>query len=258
MRTVVVSIIGVPLMLLLGTLVIIAGLLGVPDRPGGFYDWARRTWTNTLLVLAGVRLTLRHAERMQHGDARIYVCNHVSWFDVFCLAAVLPHCKFVGKAEVFKIPVFGAAARTMGMIPIQRDNRKSAFQSYEVAARRVQGGSSVVVFPEGTRGLSYALRPFKKGPFVLAAAAQAAIVPTVIHGSMKVHPRGTWRMHSGDVELQFLEPIETRGMTYEDRDRLSLECWKRMAAVLREQFGIDSGPSPAGLALSDPQPVDLR
>jgi 1-acyl-sn-glycerol-3-phosphate acyltransferase len=258
MRTVLVALVVVPLTLVLGTLVIVAGLLGVKDREGGLYDWARRFWTRTILVTSGVRLRLHHAERMQHRDPCIYVCNHVSWFDVFALASFLPYCKFVGKAELFRIPIFGAAARTMGMIPIERENRKSAFQSYEVAASRVQGGASVVVYPEGTRGWKYELRPFKKGPFVLAAAAQAALVPTIIHGTMHVQSRASFWIQPGAVDIHFLAPIETRGMTYEDRDRLSLECWTSMAAAFREEYGIDSGAYPATRALADPQSVDIR
>ena len=54
----------------------------------------------------------------------------------------------------------------MGTIPIDRENRAAAFQSYEEAAEKIRDGRSVVVYPEGTRGRSYAIRPFKKGPFV--------------------------------------------------------------------------------------------
>jgi 1-acyl-sn-glycerol-3-phosphate acyltransferase len=258
MRTALVAIVVIPLTLVLGTLVILAGLLGLKDRENGWYDWVRRFWTRTILVTAGVRLRVHHAERMRHDGPRVYVCNHVSWFDVFALAAVLPHCKFVGKAELFRIPIFGAAARTMGMIPIERENRRSAFQSYEVAASRVRGGASVVLYPEGTRGSSYALRPFKKGPFVFAAAAQATIIPTVIHGTMRVHPRGTSRIRSGTVNIHLLEPLGVEGMTYADRDRLSLECWTRMAAVLHAEYGIDSGTYPSSRPATVTETVDTR
>ena len=84
---------------------------------------------------------------------------------------MLPRYKFVAKAELFKVPIFGRAMRAAGMIEIQRDNRKAAFGAYDVAAERIRDGNSVVVFPEGTRGHAYPLRPFKKGPFVLAIAA---------------------------------------------------------------------------------------
>jgi len=250
MRSVLVILTLVVFTPVLGVLVLVAALFGVADREGGVYDWAPRTWSRALLRAAGVTLVLHHPERMHPAEARIYVSNHVSWFDVFALASVLPHYKFVGKAELFRIPLFGAAARAAGMIPIERENRKSAFQSYDVAARRIRGGVSVVVYPEGTRGVGYPLRPFKKGPFVLAAAAQVPVVPTIIHGTIDVQPRGSWHVRSGTVHVHFLEPIFTAGMTYQDRDRLSHECWSRMAKALREEYGVESGLLPA------PSPIE--
>ena len=80
---------------------------------------------------------------------------------------------------------------------LERDNRKSAFESYEVAAAKVQQGRSIVVCPEGTRGTDYHLRPFKKGPFVLAIASQAPVVPDVVYGAREVMPKGTFRIRSG-------------------------------------------------------------
>jgi 1-acyl-sn-glycerol-3-phosphate acyltransferase len=192
-------------------------------------------------------------EQLREGEPRLFVSNHVSWFDIFVLAAVLPRYKFVSKAELFRIPLFGPAALAAGMIPIQRDNRKAAFQSYDVAAERIRAGASVVVYPEGTRGASYALRPFKKGPFVLAARAQVPVIPTLLHGTHHVLPRGSWNVRSGIVHVHLLDPIATEGTTYDDRDRLSTECWRRMAAILRDTYGIESpGPgeghvSPAAL-----------
>jgi 1-acyl-sn-glycerol-3-phosphate acyltransferase len=239
----------------LGTWVILAGFLGVKDREGGLYDWAPRFWARSILRAAGVRVVLHNAERMEHGEPRIYVSNHVSWFDVFALAGVLPHYKIVGKAELFRIPFFGRAARTAGMIPIVRENRKSAVQSLEVAASHVRGGVSVVLYPEGTRGTTYALRPFKKGPFILAAAAQAPVVPTILYGTMHVQPRGSYRIRSGTVHVHFLEPMATSGMTYDDRDRLSDECWKRMAAALKSEYGVDSGTAPNPRRPNEAQPA---
>lgn len=223
---------------LLGTLVILAALVGVEDRPGGVYDWATRTWTRLLVRAAGVRIVLHDAERLTQG-ARVYASNHVSWYDVFVLASVIPHYKFVAKAELFRIPIFGPSARAVGTIPIERENRKAAFGAYAEAARRIRAGASVIVFPEGTRGADYSLRPFKKGPFVLAIASQVPVVPVVVHGTIAVQARGSWRVRGGTVNVHFLEPVPTAGMDYADRDRLSCEVWRRMSDALHTLHGVD-------------------
>lgn len=225
---------------ILGLVVIIAALLGAKDREGGVYDWAPRFWARLLLWASGVRVVLHHPERAPRGSPRVYVANHVSWYDVLTLAAVLRRYKWVGKAELFRIPLFGAAARAAGMIPIERDNRKAAFESYDVAAQRIRAGASVVVCPEGTRGKIYSLRPFKKGPFVLAAKAGVPIVPTLLYGTIQVLPRGSWWVRSGTVHVHFLDEIPTEGTTYLDRDALARTCWARIAAELEREYGIAS------------------
>jgi 1-acyl-sn-glycerol-3-phosphate acyltransferase len=234
----------------LGAAVIIGGLLRLSDRPGSIFDWAPRVWCRAILWAAGVRVRVHNAHHMTRDEPRIYVANHVSWFDIFALASFLPHYKFVAKAELFRIPIFGRAARAAGMIPIERDNRKSAFASYERAAAQIRRGASVVVFPEGTRGQSYALRPFKKGPFVLAVAAQVPVVPCIIHGTIPIQPKGSFRVRSGIIDVHFLEPIATSEMTYENRDRLARETWRRMADAFEREYAITSDEGERQLSLA--------
>jgi 1-acyl-sn-glycerol-3-phosphate acyltransferase len=170
----------------------------------------------------------------------VFVSNHVSWYDIFTLLAILPRYRFVAKAELFRIPLFGKAARRAGTIPIQRENRKAAFQAYEEAAGEIRGGASVVVCPEGTRGETYAIRPFKKGPFVLAIAAQAPVVPLIVYGTREVQRKGSFVIRSGTVHVHFLEEISSAGLQYDDRDRLADECWRRMAVAMEREHGVAS------------------
>lgn len=236
----------------IGGLVVIAALLRRPDVNGSVYDWGPRLWAKAILWAGGVKLRLHNAERISHEGARIYVANHISWFDVFALAGVLPRYKWIAKAELLRIPIFGPAARAAGMIFIERNNRKAAFAQYEKAAKTIHAGASVIVCPEGTRGDSYALRPFKKGPFVLAIAAGVPIVPTLVHGTIEVHPKGAWRVRSGEVHLHFLEEIPTAGLRYDQRNELAQATWDRMADAMRDIYGIESTEvadrDPAGVA----------
>jgi 1-acyl-sn-glycerol-3-phosphate acyltransferase len=220
--------------------VLAAAALRVRDMPGGVYDWASRTFCKVLNAVAGVRIVEHGREVVADGRAHVLAMNHVSWYDVFTLASVLPHYKFVAKAELRRIPIFGSGATAWGVIWVERENRKQAFQSYETAAARIRDGVNVVVAPEGTRGPSYALRPFKKGPFVLAIAAQVPVVPVVIHGTREVMGRESWAIRPGTVHLHYLPPIPTTGMTYADRDRLADACYRAMAECFEREYGVTS------------------
>ena len=222
----------------MGLTVIIASALRIRNVKW-IYEGIPRLWCKAILRAAGVTLRIHGVENVPRNEARIYVANHVSWFDVFSLASYLPRYRFIAKKELFKLPIFGPAIRSTAAIEIDRRNRKAAFQAYETAARDVKEGVSVIVYPEGTRGYTYELRPFKKGPFVLAIAAHVPIVPTLIRGTIEIQPKGSFRIRPGVIDIYFLDPIPTTGLTYDDRDTLMRTVWKRMADAL-EQFGIHS------------------
>jgi len=249
----------------LGLSVIVAALLGVKDKPGGLYDKVPRWWSATVLWAAGIKIRVHGMENAAGGEPHIFASNHVSWFDVPALAKVLPRYKFVAKAELFKVPIFGGGMRAVGMIEIQRENRKAAFGAYEVAAERIRAGNSVVVFPEGTRGHEYPLRPFKKGPFVLAIAAGAPIVPIIVHGTIEIMPKGSLWVHPCTIDIHLLEPVSTTGVDYDHREALMQTVRTRMADAMREHYGVEPLPTPVSrlpssveALSSETQPTETR
>jgi len=217
--------------------VVIAGLLGFKNRPGSIFDIAPRLWSRIVLAAAGVRVVV-HGGEHRGGPQHIFVGNHASWFDVFAMAAHLRWVKFVAKAELFKLPIFGPAMRYAGMIPIERANQSRARASINQAGAEITRGASVILFPEGTRGRDYALRPFKKGAFVLAIETQAPIVPVAIHGTIEIQPKGGVLIRPGRIDLHFLPPIDTVGWAYDDRNALAEEARTRIAACLQREYGV--------------------
>ena len=222
----------------LGPIVVLAGLLGVEEKPSGVYQWCLHTWCRAILKISGVKLVVSGAETLSATRGVVYIANHVSWYDIFALAAVIPRSTWIAKAELRRIPLFGRAAASFGIIFIDRDNRKAAFESYHDAAEQVKRGRSVVICPEGTRGRDYHLRPFKKGPFVLAIAAGADVIPTIVYGTREIMPKGSFRIRSGTAHIHFLEPISSRGYAYEDRTRLMESVWTRMAEEMRTRYAV--------------------
>ena len=201
-------------------------------------QWCMRTWARSLCGAGGARVQVHGAEHISTGRGTVYASNHVSWFDIFALASVLPHYTFVAKAELRRIPIFGWGAEACGVVFLERENRSSAFEAYRSVAKKVSEGLNVVVCPEGTRGDSYALRPFKKGPFVLAIAAKAPVVPIVVYGTREIMPKGAFWVRSGVVHVHLLEPVETAGYDYEHRHDLIRSVSERMADTLLLTYGV--------------------
>ncbi len=217
--------------------VLLASLLGRRDGEGSVFRRAPLDWGRQICGAAGVTVIAHGLEHLGDGRSCVLVANHVSWFDIPALGAVLPRMNFVAKAELRRIPVFGLAAERSGQIFIEREQRKAAFAAYQRAAERIRDGATVIVFPEGTRGNSYALRPFKKGPFVLAIAAGVPVIPVYIHGSLDVQPKGAWTLRPGTIHLHFLPPIATQGCTYEQRDELAQQAFAALQRVQQDHYG---------------------
>ena len=128
-------------------------------------------------------------------------------------------------------------------IPIDRTDRRKAFESLNQAARKVQSGTSVVIFPEGTRSQDGILQEFKKGGLVLSIKSQQPVVPISISGSHRVLPKhGSWDIQPGVIHMTIGSPIPTAGMTIRDKNTLMAGLRDAIRKHLpQEEGGILSG-----------------
>ena len=139
--------------------------------------------------------------------------NHQGNFDIHALTVAIPRrFAWVAKEELFRIPLFGPAMRRAGYIPLDRSDGRKALKSMRLAAERIAAGTSVVIFPEGTRTKDGALLPFKRGAFMLAARAGVPIVPFTINGSMERNPRNRLELHPGTISVSFQAPVAVAGV----------------------------------------------
>jgi 1-acyl-sn-glycerol-3-phosphate acyltransferase len=145
----------------------------------------------------------------------------VSNFDIPVLQAYLPvQFRWLAKAELFKIPIFGYAMKRAGYISINRFDRKSAIQSLNKAAEIIRNGTSVIIFPEGTRSQNQNIQSFKKGGFVLAVDSGVPIIPVIIHGTWTIMQKKQILVRPGNVVLEIKKPINTSDYTRETKDDL--------------------------------------
>ena len=181
-----------------------------------------RRWGNFNLAVAGVKVEMTGMENIDLGKPYVFAANHQSWFDIFAILGRLPvQFRWLAKEELFSVFVLGRAMKASGYISIDRTDRRKAFASLNRAAERVQSGTSVVIFPEGTRSPDGILQEFKKGGFVLASKSQQPIVPITISGSYKILPkRGDWRLHPGTILMTVGRPISTTDPAAKNRDDL--------------------------------------
>jgi 1-acyl-sn-glycerol-3-phosphate acyltransferase len=170
-----------------------------------------RLWAVLALKTIHIPITVEGLERLVPGQTYVYAANHRSQFDIFVLLAMLPgEFGWVAKKSLFQIPIFGQALGRLGNISIDRSNLQQAVRSLNQAAALVQGGRSIIIFPEGTRATSRELLPFKKGVFIMALKAGQPIVPISINGTLAIQPRGSLHLRPGPVKVVISPPIDPR------------------------------------------------
>ena len=203
-------------------------------------------WTDLLYVfghggvrlgaaLCGIKYRVAGTGNLPRDRAAVYCCNHQSNVDPPILYTALhPRMHILYKHEIDRIPVLARAFRMGGFIPIDRSKKESAMRSIEAGARSLQAGHSFLIFPEGTRSKTDEMLPFKKGGFIMAIKAGVPIVPVAIQGGRAAMQRGSKIIRPVTVSIRVGKPIETAGLSLDDRDALIVRVRKAIAGLLAE------------------------
>lgn len=216
-----------------GTQIMFAAITGVKQKPGGIYDTGARRWAQGMLRGTGITVVVEGREHLLTPGPKVFVANHESFVDIWAILAEFPGTiRFVYKKSMDWIPLMGQSMRAARHIPIDRRKVSAAFAAYDEAARIVRDEhSSAVVFPEGARSTDGLLKPLKKGPFVLAIAAGAPVVPVFCGNTGALMPRGSWSPKPGVVTLRIGAPIPTTGLGIEARDGLARQARAALLAM---------------------------
>jgi len=122
----------------------------------------------------------------------VLVANHRSLIDILALYKLRRPFKWTSKDENFKLPFIGMVLSLTNSVRIKRESMRSGAQFLIQAENEMLKGSSILLFPEGTRSRSREMRPFKEGAFVLAKKLGCGVIPIVHTGSEKTFDRGSW------------------------------------------------------------------
>ncbi|MBI3896270.1 MAG: 1-acyl-sn-glycerol-3-phosphate acyltransferase [Acidobacteria bacterium] len=227
---------SIPLILvftvILGSIGYVASLT---NRQGKILESCRRLWARLILAASFVRVTTTGLSKIDFLQTYLLCSNHLSYLDPpVILASVKKPVCFLAKQSLFAIPFLGWVMRKAGDVPLNREDPRQASASLEKAVERIREGISIIVFPEGTRSRDGQLQPFLSGAFRLAIETQIPVLPLAICGTREALPPDSLYFRGGHVQLLVGEPIPTRGMMKQDRDRLAEQTRQRIEKLLRE------------------------
>jgi len=189
------------------------------------------------------RIEISGRDYLSHDRVYVIVSNHQSLADIPVISLLRLDAKWLAKAELFRLPVFGRLMRMAGDVPVERGDRRKAARALLDCTRYLRRGCSVMFFPEGTRSRDGKVLPFNDGPFQLAIRERVPVLPLAIEGSGNALPRNSWLFGPPqDIRLRILEPVSTKGWdasrTAELRDLVRQKIVDSLAASA-------SGPFPS-------------
>jgi 1-acyl-sn-glycerol-3-phosphate acyltransferase len=173
--------------------------------------WYKQLWLTIVLGptrnVMGIDFELRSRENIPDGPV-IFAAKHQSALDTFVLSLMHPQCVFVLKRELVRLPIWGWYLLRMGNIPIDRSKGLASLKKItDAAARTVENGQSIIIFPQGTRTLPGTARAYLPGVAALYKGANVPVVPVALNSGL-FWPKKMMRKHPGTFTLEYLTPIE--------------------------------------------------
>lgn len=154
------------------------------------------------------KLRVEGREKIPWKRPVILVANHRSLIDILALYKIRRPFKWTSKDENFRLPFVGMVLSLTNSIRIKRESIRSGAQFMSQAEREIALGSSIMLFPEGTRSKTMEMRPFKEGAFLLAKRTKCGVIPIVHTGSERTFDRGSWVLKGkASIYIRVLDEI---------------------------------------------------
>jgi 1-acyl-sn-glycerol-3-phosphate acyltransferase len=190
------------------------------------HDWLQRTFCRRIAFLSGARVEVIRSPGFHPDRTCFFMVNHVNLFDPFLLYCAIP--QYVRGWELeshFKIPAYGWLMKRFGNVPVPDVRRSSDLKRmWRLTQDAVDGGTSLIIFPEAKRSRDGHVDGFEDGGFRVAQQLGIPIVPVSLVGSFQHHRTGHWMLWPATITVHLHALIETTGMTKRDvpalRDRV--------------------------------------
>jgi 1-acyl-sn-glycerol-3-phosphate acyltransferase len=165
---------------------------------GAQYIWVNPFW----------RLKISGRENIEKGKVYMMMSNHQSLVDIVVIYSLFRHFAWTSKLENFKLPFVGWVLSANRSIRIYR-NSNQAFELFrEQALKTIQRGSSIMIFPEGTRSKNDQLGHFKDGAFKIIHEMKMDVLPMVLDGTSKAIPKKGWSLTGKQrMVLKVMPPV---------------------------------------------------
>lgn len=203
----------------------------------GYYPG--KWWAQFIIRILLLPVKVEGRENLVKGQSYVFVANHQGAFDIFLIYGFLSrNFKWMMKRQLRQMPFVGKACESAHHIFVDKRGASKIRETYDRARQTLQGGMSLVVFPEGARSFTGHMGVFKRGAFMLADDIELPVVPLTINGSFDIMPRTRdmkWVVWH-PLRLTIHKPILSVGKGTDNIKYLEEESYKVVMGGLEEQY----------------------
>jgi len=210
------------------------------------HDWLQRSFCRRIVFFAGAKVQVVRSPGFDPQKTCFFISNHVNLFDPFSLYCAIP--QFVRGWELeshFNIPIYGWLMKRFGNVPVPDIRRPSDLKRmWRLTREAINGGTSLIVFPEGKRTRDGRVDEFQDGAFRVAQQLEIPIVPVSIVGAFQHHRTGHWMFWPATITIHLHDTIDPTGMTKDDVQELRRRVRDQVRAPVEDSLQSSSAEKP--------------
>lgn len=232
--------IALPLIAIYTLITSLMVIIGCTLGNGHFWGYyPGKWWAQFIIRILLLPVKVEGRENLVKGQSYVFVANHQGAFDIFLIYGFLSrNFKWMMKRQLRQMPFVGKACESAHHIFVDKRGASKIRETYDRARQTLQGGMSLVVFPEGARSFTGHMGVFKRGAFMLADDIELPVVPLTINGSFDIMPRTRdmkWVVWH-PLRLTIHKPILPVGKGADNIKYLEQESYKVVMSGLEEQY----------------------
>lgn len=232
--------IALPLIAIYTVITCLMVIIGCSLGNGHFWGYyPGKWWAQFIIRILMLPVKVEGRENLVKGQSYVFVANHQGSFDIFLIYGFLcRNFKWMMKRQLRQMPFVGKACEAAHHIFVDKRGASKIRATYDSARQTLQGGMSLVVFPEGARTFTGHMGVFKRGAFMLADDIELPVVPLTINGSFDIMPRTRdmkWVVWH-PLRLTIHKPIQPIGKGADNIKYLEQESYKVVMSGLEEKY----------------------
>jgi 1-acyl-sn-glycerol-3-phosphate acyltransferase len=182
------------------------------------HDWLQRGLCRRIAYFSGAKIVVKMSPGFDAQRTCIFMVNHVNLFDPFMLYCAIPQLVRGWELEShFRIPIYGWLMKRFGNVPVPNvRNPRDLKRLWRMTQEAINGGTSLIIFPEGRRTRDGHVNDFEEGGFRLAQQLGVPIVPASLVGSFHHLRTGDWMLRPTTITIFLHDTIETKDLKKEN------------------------------------------